>query len=618
MLDDQYLVLTNLAVRGPTIEHLIRVFTSYDPELYIPVTFISYQLNYLVAGLHPGVYHFTNLVLHALSGTLLAWVIHLLTGRKWAAFAAGLLWLVHPLNTEAVVWIAGRKDLLSTTFVLAATVAYLQYKESARKLTYALSIALFLLALLSKATVLTMPAIWLLFDWTKNRPLRWNLITEKLPHMVLSLIFLIVAMFGKARVLNESFYLDTALMAAKSTAFYLQKMILPIDLTAIYPYQKAITITSPDFFVPVLVLIGLAALVLWSLRFTRWGVTGALAYVILLSPTYFNFHKGEQIFFAVDRYPYLPSLGIFLLVAIAILWLEHVSKHYLNYKNAARAVIAVPLVLAIVLAVLSSRQTKVWSSDKSLFERALALYPDSIPARISLSVVYRDTGRLDQEREVLEEGLKQIPTVAYFTGLGSVAARTGQLEEAEKYYALGQQFDPQNPEPYFYLASLREQQGRTEEAIPLYQKATNLDDSYVAAFNNLGGIYQEAGKMELAERYFKHALLVNPNFMEGQYNLFQVLEMLDKNEEAYPHLILAYALAPEEPDIAIALAYRKMTRGETDEAKRILENLLEVHPESTAAKRFLDQMKIDAGASAPVVEAESRREERLRQRQGTQ
>jgi hypothetical protein len=116
--DDSYLIYGNLAARAPTPAHIVQAFTTYDPELYIPVTLLSYQFNYLIAGLHGGFYHFTNIVLHGLTGFFVSYLVFLLLGRKRIALFCGALFVVHPINTEAAVWLSGRKDLLSSFFYL--------------------------------------------------------------------------------------------------------------------------------------------------------------------------------------------------------------------------------------------------------------------------------------------------------------------------------------------------------------------------------------------------------------------------------------------------------------------------------------------------------------------
>jgi len=322
--DDSFLVIQNLAIRGMSWENLVRVFTSYDPELYIPLTFISYQLNYLVGGLNPTVYHATNVLLHAINALLVTGVLSILTKNRTAAIIGGILFAVHPLHTEAVAWIAGRKDLLSALFFLLSFVLYTRMSAVADNETgdignrissrpnsefripnlmrivsihniygiYTLSLLLFLLALLSKVMALTLPVILLLYELLcVRRPLKQSLM-RLVPFFILSVIFLMIALGGKERVVATTGLLPTMLMACKSTVFYAQKFIAPYGLGMLYPYRDAITIASPHFFIPLLLVVGALILAWRTWKRNPLLAFGILFTLITLAPTFLNYAKG--------------------------------------------------------------------------------------------------------------------------------------------------------------------------------------------------------------------------------------------------------------------------------------------------------------------------------------
>jgi tetratricopeptide (TPR) repeat protein len=586
MVDDPYVVYSNLFIRGFSWANIRYVWTHFDPELYMPLTFMSYQFNYLLAGLSPGFYHCTNIVLHSLNAALIAWIFFLLTKRPWASCAAALIFAVHPLNTEAVVWIAARKDVLSTFFFLLSLGFYLTYRKSESKKLYWISVVAFLFALLSKVSVLTLPAILLLFDVMIEKRRGRGLVLDTIPYAGLSLLFAIIAMFGKTRIVGSSTFMETLLMACKSSVFYIQKFFVPLNLTTFYPYQKIISISSPDFYVPLIIVLLLIVLIVVSFRRFPWISAGLLFFFITLSPTFLNFHKGDITFFAVDRYAYVPMIGLLFIVMQSLCtFCER------GYRNRLRFVpIILATVVLITFSVLSLKQSAVWADDETMLNHALVLYPESIPARISLSVLYRETGRATEEKRILTEGAAHQPYIGYDLGLGSIAAREGDTTKAEMFYKAAEIKEPKNPEPSFYLASLREQQGKTDEAILLYKKAIALDGSYVSAYNNLGGIYNDAGNLAEAEAMFRKALEQNPSFMEAQYNLFQTLELEHKNAEALPHLESAYLLSPENRDIVMALAYRLGSTGNKARAVRILSGYLADHADDHAVQRLLDSL----------------------------
>ena len=322
-IDDAFLIINNPTVHGVTLSHLKLAFTTFDPELYIPITLLSFQLDWLLGGGSAFVFHLTNLILHSVNAVLVAVLMNvLLRGNNHAkgmALSAALLFAVHPLHTEAVVWAAGRKDLLSMFFFLVSALLFLHTSISPKKqkIMYILSIVAFILGLLSKVLIATLPAILLMYFVLMPRQTSVRRTILKLsPFFLLSAVFLFVAMFGKERILTSSSLLDTVLMAQKSAFFYLQKLTVPTRLTVIYPFQRMITVLAPEFFLPLLINLGLLWIAFWQRRTRPLVSFGILFYFVTLAPTFFNFHKGDLLFFAVDRYAYIPSLGFFMVLTV--------------------------------------------------------------------------------------------------------------------------------------------------------------------------------------------------------------------------------------------------------------------------------------------------------------
>ncbi|MBI4129132.1 hypothetical protein HY464_00395, partial [Candidatus Peregrinibacteria bacterium] len=156
--DDSMLIYENPIVREISWKSLKAAFTTYDPELYIPLTFLSYQIDYAIGGMHPFMFHLTNLVLHTLNAVLVFFLVTLLGipshargrnssnpspcplpwgegngGPHFVAFAVATIWAIHPLNTEAVAWASARKDVLSTFFFLLSIILYLRYRNEKRE-----------------------------------------------------------------------------------------------------------------------------------------------------------------------------------------------------------------------------------------------------------------------------------------------------------------------------------------------------------------------------------------------------------------------------------------------------------------------------------------------------
>ncbi len=602
-IDDTYLVVNNLAIRGVTVDHLKTIFTTFDPELYVPLTLFTYQIDYMLGGLHAELFHLTNLLIHSGNAVLLAWLLYLLLGtgwpasraKGWIAILCGLLFAIHPLNTEAVVWISGRKDLLSTFFFLGTCIGYVLYRHRVQY-AYLLSIVLFLLALLSKVMVAPLPLVLLLADLlVERRKLSVAMLADKLPYIVLAGAFMVVAVAGKERVLAASTLLETALMAGRSTVFYAGKFALPVQLSVFYPHLGAITPSMPLFFVPALLVAASVGVAAWAWRRRTWLTFGILFFLVTLTPTFLNFQKGEVTFFAVDRYAYLPSIGLFFIIAVVCTMIADQWEKNMGSQRAQRLATQVGSVVCLVLVVLSMRQTGVWNDSQTLYEHALALYPESVSARSGLAAIYRQDGRQEDELKVMQDGLKYTPNdVSLLDGIGSVYAQQSKFDEALVKYEQAMRADPTNPEPYFYRGSLQSDRGQIDAAIRDYQHAIDMDPSYVAATNNLASIYMERNELDKALTYFNQALAYNPNFMEGQYNVGRILHAQGKLAEAETHLLTADELSPYTPDILAALAAIRIDQKRYDEALNYLRSALQIerkHPDALA----LLQSLIDQG-----------------------
>ncbi|MBI3618803.1 tetratricopeptide repeat protein [Candidatus Peregrinibacteria bacterium] len=519
-IDDAFLVYGNLAIRGITLSTLKLAFTTYDPELYIPGTLVSFQVNYLIAGLHPWIYHCTNLALHAANAFLVFVLADRVRrrsrgneeeergngGSMFPAIAAAVLFAVHPLHTEAVVWIAGRKDLLSTFFFLLACIAYISSREGHRR-WYAASMAFFLLALLAKVMAITLPAVLLAYDLLIERRRGWSLLLQKIPHIVLSMLFLIIAIGGKERILSGSSLLPSALVAARSVVLTLQKLVFPVGLSPFYELRASIAVADPRFLFPLVILLMLIGLLAWL--WVRWPACafGLCFFLITLAPTLFILHREGGMFLASDRYAYLPSVGVFLLLAMAAFPLGKALVDRLPPITPLIAVVGI----VILLTSLSTAQTRVWDSGETLFAHAVFLSPASVMARTALANVYREEGKYPQAFNVLKEGLRYRDDPELHIGAGYVYAATGDTPSAEEQFRSAATMEPNNPVPIFSLGSLAEQRSDAKTAQRLYEQAVALDPSYVAARVGLARMFKYQGKLDQARMQLTEALRWNPS-----------------------------------------------------------------------------------------------------------
>lgn len=591
--DDNYVINFNPVVRGFSVDHLVKTFTTFvDPELYNPLTFISYQLDYTIGGLKPFIFHFTNLLLHTLNAILVAWFLYVLSKRGWLSIVAAILFAVHPLNVEAVAWASARKDVLSTFFFFATLISYLYYKEQTHrsKLMYAISLAAFLLGLLSKVMVLTIPVILLMIDYLQHRKWSTKPIIEKIPYFALSGIFGIIAIIGKQAAANQATILETILMGAKSTVFYLEKFFVPIRLAVIYPYTKQITISSPDFFIPVLLVVLLIALAVFSyVKKWRFATFGLCFYLLTLVPTFLNFAKGGEFYFASDRYAYVPQIGLLLIIIVLLhAFFESQSRK----KNIIRTASSLIALIIGLLAVLSYKQSLVWKNSETLFVQTLKYYPDAVAASINLGLVYRESGFPEKAMPLFQDALKIRPNNALLiANIGATLDKQGKTEEAIKQYEKAIAMEPKQPDSYYALGMVYERQGKIDEAFALYEKVREMNPQYVGVYNNLGSVYVQKNDLEKAREMYEKAISIDPYYSDAHFNLAYVSEKLGDSATAAKEYETTLELEGEKIEILQTLTGIYAQQNMSEETVRTVKRMLAVDPTNDFATKLYNALK---------------------------
>lgn len=522
--DDGLLIVDNPIIRGPTPLHVWQAFTSYDPELYIPLTFLSYQLNFLLGGLHASGYHAVNLVLHIGNAVLVTGIVWLLLDRGgvmvsgdeprtpaaeffWAAIFAGLLFLVHPLNTEAVVWASARKDVLSAFFFLLSLFSFLSFLRRQNEKWYRVSVAAFLLALLAKVTVIVLPLVLMLAAWRERQRCDRTFVLRLAPYFVLSIVFGIIALFGKQG--NVSLVTDKILIGSKAAVFYLTHLFYPAGFSVLYPYTSVISIGNSDFSIPLLILIAITVCIIVSSHFLRGNrdlLFGWFFFLLLLLPSFANFAKGKDIlrdvYFASDRYAYMASIGILFLVALGFGAL---------YRRMRIPMIIVAAAVIILLSLLSYRQSLVWQDTAALFRNVLVSYPDAHIAHNNLgSLAYR-RGDLKTAAEEYAASLAIRPNSAAFFNLGQMYAQLKLPDRAMEMYRKALEQNPGDRDALVNLGVLLLQQGRVDESIAVLEQARVVDDRFAPTFFNLGLAYEKAGRRSDAMEAYRRAFVLDPS-----------------------------------------------------------------------------------------------------------
>ena len=543
--DDALLIYNNALVLRMSPYTLWRIFTSYDPELYIPLTLLLYQVQYLIAGPSSTVFHFTNLLLHIANTLLVVWVISMLAGKRWMGVFAGMLFAVHPIHTEAIAWAAATKDLLAACFFLLSIGFYMRFLTYEEKKNLHRSAIAFAMGLLSKVVILLLPFVLLLLDHHRGRGINRKTIGEKKIFFALSALFAVIAVVGKLGNPRMLSIFETVLMSGKSTVFYLQKLFIPTELSVLYPQDPSITFAHSEFIIAALLSVALMGLFLWSFRRAPRFCLGLGLFLLPLIPNFVNFSKNGYLFFASDRYVYLPSIGILYLAALLL-------ERWVTTQKRAQCGAAISIIVIVVFAVSSNAHSRTWKNSESLYRNILQQYPHSTMAMNNLGSVLMAQDKHEEALTLFEQVFELEQRSMSAINIGLTYQRRGNIQEAQEWYeksidaiADDRMLSSGDLTPYYFLADLREKMGFLDEALALYQEAATRGEKFAEPSINLGIAYQKRQRLEEAADAFRHAIELSPHLPAPHYHLAGILAETGNLPEAEKELEEVLRINPQ-------------------------------------------------------------------------
>lgn len=595
--DDTILITENPIVQTPSIKSVAKAFSSYDPELYIPLTFVSYQLNSLVCGMNPTCFHATDLILHTLNAVLVFAVLSLFLESDLIALLFALLFAVHPLNTESAVWASARKDTLSTLFFLSAITLYVHdiRKSTSRKHRF-LSYVLYLCGLLSKVSVITLPIIFLLIDVHTGRRDFRKMIREKIPYVVLAVVFGVIAIIGKTSVLASTTPLETFAMASRSTVYYLSAFFFPVHLSVMVPYAGNISILHPEFLfslLTVLVLIATAVLLRKKFHVLLFSL---FFFLITLTPSFTNFSKGGDVYIASDRYAYIPMIGLLYLLSVVLLHFLSNSHTERIYRSRKKAIIAGGVALITFFIYLSRNQTETWANSESLYEYTVSLYPTARAGVTNLGMEKLKKGEFEKALTLFNESLSIKDDVSVRANRASALYLAGDTKNAKIEYESILKENPALAEAHYNLGNIARREGRTKEAIQYYKDALAIDHTYFNALNNLAGLYAETGDLENAGNTYGFLSDAYPDSAESAFNAGVAFEHLKYFSTSQKYYERAMRANPTDATTLASLATVLYEQGQIDPSARTLMQAIDLDPNNATAITLALRMKKDGYA----------------------
>jgi tetratricopeptide (TPR) repeat protein len=571
--DDPDYVTQNPQVQaGLTADGIRWAFTTFTTGNWHPLTWLSLELDAaLQGGQNAGGFHLTNVLLHSANTLLLFLVLSRMTGRLGRSAVVAALFALHPLHVESVVWVTERKDVLSTLFWMLTLAAYLNYVRRPSIGRYLLVMLMLGLGLMAKPMLVTLPCVLLLLDyWPLQRFGRMpmgQLLLEKVPQFALVVascaVTFVAQRRGLAVVSLQTFPLEIRLEnALLAYVRYLFQMLWPLDLAVYYPHPGT-EVSSVQALGAGMLLLLITGLVLGPGRRWPYLAVGWLWYLGTLVPVIGLVQVGQQAM--ADRYTYVPLIGIFLLLSWGASDLTAAWRR-------SRPVLAVAtgMVLAACL-VLTWNQISYWSSNRALWEHAIAATARNPLAHYSLGNLFNEMGRPEAARDEYRKAVEEDPGfVSAHLNLGVVLQSLGQKEEALAEFAKASELDPGAALPHFNLGNVLNDLGQREQARAEYQKAIALDPEDALSHHNLGAVLRDLHRLEEALAEYRKASELDPKDALIHYNLGLVLTDLGQHNEAIAEYVQTLRLRPDYPEAFCNLGQVLLEEGRFSEALTML------------------------------------------------
>lgn len=540
--DPEYVTLNSHVQGGLTRDDLKWAFTHTVVGNWHPITMLSHMLDCQMFGLKPWGHHLMSIGLHAANTMLLFLLLCRLTGALWRSLMVAALFGLHPLHVESVAWVAERKDVLSTFFGLLCLMAYANYwtKATNQKTFYWLAVLFFVLGLMSKPMLVTLPFILLLLDYWplkrlsidsssfRSREIK-KLVVEKIPFFILTIAACLVTyLVQHARAtdtlvnISEGGKIGNVLV---SYSAYIGKLLWPARLAVFYPFQ-------PDW--PFAQVLGAGVLILaLSILCVRernrhpYLLVGWLWYLGTLVPVIGLVQVGAQAM--ADRYMYIPSVGLL----ICLVWgASAVAERWPYFRIISGAAGCAAIILCTIT---TRQQLEYWRNNETLYRHAVEVTGDNYLMHYFLGVALANDGNLSGAIGEYRQAIRIKPDyAAVHYDYGLALTRNSQTNEAIVQFREAIKLKPDYDKAYSSLGTGLIQAGQTDEAIAAYRRAVSLNPDNAQYHFNFGLTLLIDNQVDGGIAQFQDAIRLKPDFTKAQHYLGVARQIKSSSQKTLP------------------------------------------------------------------------------------
>ncbi len=477
--DDNTHITENLQVRSLSFDNVTRIFTSTIHKTYIPLTILSFAVEYNFVGPKPFLYHLNNLLLHLLVVFLIFRLAMCLGLHGGGSAAAAFIFALHPMHVESVAWATERKDVLYSAFYLGAVLWYLRFKQTNQNKDLYVSLAMGLLSMLSKPMALSLPLILLLCDWfLRGLPKKEDWL-NKIPYVIFIVPLVWITFSINTNLLGQ--HADSGyFFPFWAAVFYLKKFFWPVYFSPQYIPVMPTSIWEFDFwFTCVVIVFGIFVFWVWKNKWFRFALLWYLLSIFFL----LSYDYKTVLQSVADRFMYLPSLGFCFFVGHIV---ESVWQKKKILPPMAKLVIgAILLSGAIFMSAKTFSQISIWKDS-------FALWNYIIKSSDKSYLAYNNRGRIYERRK--------------------------EWDLAMADYKQAIRINPNYAKTHKNIGMIYERKGDIPSAIAAYSKAIEVKPNYSAAYNNRALLYIKSGKMDLALADYNSAISADPRYILGYVN----------------------------------------------------------------------------------------------------
>lgn len=549
--DDNY-VLNNSTIQHLNWKNISFLFSSFFDGHYHPLTMLSLAFNYKISENNAFTYQLFNLILHLINTFLVFIITRKLFGNDILAIIVTILFGIHPIHVESVSRITERKDMLYSAFFFITMWVYMKFIETKNNKTYLICIGVFVLSLLSKGQAVSLPLSLLLIDFIKDRSLKDKKIwIEKIPFFILSIFFGILTLYAQKytgyyyEIPKMPFY-EPFLHAHYVFTHYISKLILPISLSAHYPYVYTPGTTIPSYFWIFLLVTPIIIATLYFFKKNKLVIFSILFYIVnifimlRIVPVAGNMSP--------DRYNYIPSFGFFIIIGLISIW---------AIKKGINSILIYSLLAGyfILIGYLCNNRVKVWNSGSTVWNDALKKYPDCS---------------------------------SLWQNIGDVHLRENNPTEAIKSLNKSLELDKQNFMAYFSLSKYYSGTNNQKDFNTTFNKCKNTTTASAQDYTNKSNVAALNKDNILALSYITKALILNPYEAKEWFNRGNVFSMEKKFNKSIKDYTICLSYRPSF--ISNCLYFRAIAyflTGDITNAESDIKEAIEFNPKKEEYKSLL-------------------------------